>query len=263
MLSDLSDVRASIVQRLDREGIPVIGIPLLPLSDGYYFTANTWQRAEAKYEEWKSWTAAHGRYWQAVGLDIAPDAQFYLQIVNNPWDFLPMMSFRLFDADRVRRARSAYTALVARIHADGYRVENYQFPLIADERWAGSTLLQRLMGRVDVRTDREVWMLYTSVLPLVGPGLLWTYAAEAEVVGIGNTGGGPDIPEHPQVPALNWEAFSGDLRLARRRRDTLLIHSLEGCVEQGFLARLRNFDWDRTSGRRRELAVTMTRRQAC
>lgn len=40
--------------------------------------------------------------------------------------------------------RTAYEALVARIHADGYRVENYQFPLIADERRAGSTLLQGL-----------------------------------------------------------------------------------------------------------------------
>ena len=94
-------------------------------------------------------------------------------------------------------------------------VENYQFPLIADERWAGATLLQRLFGLVDPRTDREVWMLYTSVLPVVGPGLLWIYAAEAEAVGVGSTGGGPDIPGHPQVPALDWDAFSRDLRLAR------------------------------------------------
>lgn len=58
-------------------------------------------------------------------------------------------------------------------------------------------------------------MLYTSVLPVVGPGLLWIYAAEAEAVGVGSTGGGPDIPGHPQVPALDWDAFSRDLRLAR------------------------------------------------
>src|ERR671933_548582 len=80
----------------------------------------------------------------------------------NPWGRFSLLLPRLFDAGRPRRARAPYTDLVERIRADGYPVENYQFPLIADERWAGSTLLQRLMGLVDLRTDREVWMLYTS-----------------------------------------------------------------------------------------------------
>jgi hypothetical protein len=116
--------------------------------------------------------------------------------------------------------------------------------LIADERRAGSTLLERLMGLVDVRTDREVWMLYTSVFPSsIGPGLLWSYGPEAQAIGVGSTGGGPDIPGHPQVPALDWEELARDLRLARHWSDALLIHSLEGCVRQGLLERLRSFDW--------------------
>jgi hypothetical protein len=40
------------------------------------------------------------------------------------------------------RARAAYRALVEQIRADGWQVENYQFPLIADERQTGSTLLR-------------------------------------------------------------------------------------------------------------------------
>lgn len=165
--------------------------------------------------------------------------------MDNPWRLPALLLPRLRDRERPGRARAAYTALVERIHADGYRVENYQFPLIADERWATSTLLQRLLGLVDVRTDREVWMLYTSVFPgSIGPGLLWTYGPEAPAVGVGSTGGGPDIPGHPEVPALDWEAFARDLRLARRWSDDLLIHSLEGCVRQGLLERLRSFDWN-------------------
>jgi hypothetical protein len=244
MLSDLTDERAAVVRRLNSEGIPIVGIPLVPLEDGYYFTIDNAERAEASYQEWKAWTAQHGLQWEGVGLDIEPDAHFYLQIMSNPWGLLPMLLPRLFDARRPRRAKAAYTALVARIHGDGYRVENYQFPLIEDERWARSSLLQRLMGLVDLKTDREVWMLYTSVLPVIGPGLLWTYAAEAEAVGVGSTGGGPDIPGHPRVPTLDWEGFSRDLRLARHHCDNLLIHSLEGCVEQRFLNRLRTFDWE-------------------
>ena len=179
-------------------------------------------------------------------MDIEPDAQVYLQLMRNRWGLLPMLVPRFFDHERPRRAKAAYTALVVRIRRDGHDVENYQFPLIADERRVGSTLLQRLLGLVDVRTDREVWMLYTSVLPVIGPGLLWVYAPEAEAIGVGSTGGGPDISGHPQVPALDWAGLSRDLRLARQWCDELLIHSLEGCVEQGFLSRLRTFDWDQT-----------------
>lgn len=57
------------------------------------------------------------------------------------------------------------------IPADGWPVENYQFPLIADERQARSTLLQRL-ALVDAATGREVWMLYSSFMRTLGPRLI-------------------------------------------------------------------------------------------
>jgi hypothetical protein len=41
--------------------------------------------------------------------------------------------------------------------------------------------------------------------------------------------------------------LSRDLRLARRWCDDLLVHSLEGCVQQGVLSRLRTFDWAQTA----------------
>ncbi len=244
MLSDLSVERAAVVRQLNAAGIPVVAIPLVSLEEGYYFTADNADRATARFEEWKAWTAEHKLVWARVGLDIEPEARFYLQLMDNPWGLLPMLFSRVRDKQRPLRARAAYAELVERIHRDGYTVENYQFPLLADERWAGSTLLQRLFGLVDVRTDDEVWMLYTSVLPGIGSGLLWSYAPEAQAVAVGSTGGGPDIPGHPTVPALNWDAFARDLRLARRWCDDLYIHSLEGCVRQVFLSQLRTFEWD-------------------
>jgi hypothetical protein len=244
MLSDLSPERAAIVKQLNAAGVPVVAVPLLPLEGGYYFTADNASEAAARYDDWKAWTAQHGLVWERVGLDIEPDARIYQQIMDNPWGLVPLLLPRLWDTDRPRRAQAAYATLIERIHADGFPIENYQFPLIADERWAGTTLLQRLLGLVEVRTDREVWMLYTSVFGSIGPGILWTYAPEAAAIGVGSTGGGPDIPGHPQVPALDWEAFARDLRMARQWCDNLLIHSLEGCVRQGFLTRLRSFDWE-------------------
>ena len=45
------------------------------------------------------------------------------------------------------------------------------------------------------------------------------------------------------MPTQTWEEFSRDLRLARHFTDQVYVHSLEGCVWQGFLSRLRTFDW--------------------
>jgi hypothetical protein len=242
MCSDFSDERAGVVRRLNAAGVPVVGIPLLPLAEGYYFTTDNAGHAAGSYRQFMAWTRRHGLVWDGVGLDIEPDARIFLQIAKNPWGLVPMLVPRLADRARPARSRAAYRALVEQIHADGWRVENYQFPLIADERQAGSTVLQRL-ALVDVATDREVWMLYSSFLRALGPGLIWAYGPEAAAIAVGTTGGGPDIPGSPQMPTLNWEELAGDLRLARHFCDQILIHSLEGCVWQGSLPRLRSFEW--------------------
>jgi LPS sulfotransferase NodH len=137
-----------------------VAVPLLPAEEGYYFTPENTQRAAERYDEWRTWTAQHGLVWEGVGLDIEPEARFYQQIMDNPWGLVPMLLPRLADSERPRRAKASYTALIDRIHADGYSVENYQFPLIADERRTGSTLLQRLLTRrgfaVDLAVDGQM-----------------------------------------------------------------------------------------------------------
>jgi hypothetical protein len=244
MVSDHDPRRAEVVQRLNRAGVPVVGIPLFPVEEGYYFTADNSPHAEDRYEQWKAWSQQHGLVWDGVGLDIEPEARFYQQIIDDPRGLPRLLAPRLLDRERPRRARADYQALIDRIRRDGWSVENYQFPLLAEERRAGSTLLQRLLGLVDVRTDREVWMLYTSVFPgSLGPALLWSYGPEAQAIAVGTTGGGPDLPGHPQLPYLSWEQFARDLRLARHWSDAIVVHSLEGCVWHGYLSRLRAFDW--------------------
>jgi hypothetical protein len=247
MCSDFSDERAGVVRQLNAAGVPVTGIPLLPLADGYYFTADNAGQAAGRYQQWVAWTRRHELVWDSVGLDIEPDARTYLQIMNGPWGLLPMLAPRLLDRARPARAKAAYQELVEQIHTDGWQVENYQFPLIADERQAGSALLQRL-ALVDAATDREVWMLYSSFLRALGPGLIWAYGPQAQAIAVGTTGGGPDIPGSPQMPSLTWEQLAGDLRLARHFCDRILIHSLEGCVWQGILPRLRSFEWADADG---------------
>lgn len=243
-VSDFSDERAGVVRQLNDAGIPVVGIPLFPESEGYYFTVENAERAEERYEQWKDWSAAHELRWDWVGLDIEPAAKYYEQLMRDLRRLRAMLLPRLRDRERPAQVRAIYTRLVERIHRDGWQVEKYQFPFLADERKTQSDFLQRLLGLVDVPTDREVWMLYNSFLRRLGPGVLWAYGSEAEAIAVGTTGGGPDVEGHPQMPALSWEEFARDLRLARHFTDQIYVHSLEGCVWQGFLPRLRAFEWD-------------------
>jgi len=60
---------------------------------------------------------------------------------------------------------------------------------------------------------------------------------------IGSTGGGVDIGLVDMRP-LDWEELSRDLRLAWYWCEDLYIFSLEGCVRQGYMGRLKGFQWD-------------------
>jgi len=241
---DLSPERAAVVRRLNEAGVPVIAWLLLPREHGYWCNLGNVPQAIARYLDFKVWTAQHGLRWAGVGLDIEPDIGEIQQLLTNRWRLLPTLLRRAFDRERLRRAQAEYNALVVQMRADGYRVESYQFPFIVDERWAGSTLLQRVAGLVDISADREVLMLYSSFLRPRGPGILWSYAPDAQSVGLGSTGGGVQIEGIGDVPPLDWEEFCRDLRLARRWSDDIHVFSLEGYVHQGFLTRLKAFDWD-------------------
>ncbi len=199
MLSDYSAERAQVIQQLNQAGIPVVAIPLVPAEDGYYFTADNLPQAQLSYERWKAWTAQHGLIWDGVGLDIEPEGNLFQQLIDNPWRLPAMLLPRLFDTQRPPRARRAYTELVERIRRDGWAVENYQFPLIADERRAGSTLLQRLLGMVDVATDREVWMLYNSFPPW-GRGCYGAMARRRPRSRWGRPGAAPMSPATRRCP---------------------------------------------------------------
>jgi hypothetical protein len=240
---DFSAERASVVRRLNAAGVPVVGWQLLPQAEGYWFHLGNAPQAAARYGGFLAWTREHGLRWDGVGLDIEPDLQDLRRLFDGRApELLRALPGRLGGA-RLRQAREAYAALVARIRADGYRVDSYQLPFLMDEREAGSTLVQRLTGVLDLPVDREVLMLYTSFVRPHGPGLLWSYAQRARAIAVGSTGGGVELPEGIDSTPLNWEELSRDLRLAARWTRDLSVFSLEGCVRQGFLARLRSLDW--------------------
>jgi len=204
---DLSPERASVVQRLNEAGVPVVAWLLLPKSQGYWFNADNGSKAVVRYAAFQQWTAQHGLVWDGIGVDIEPDIQVMESLVSgNVAEVLPRLLRNAFDRARVARAQAIYTTLITQMGIDGYRVESYQFPFIVDERLAGSRLLQRLLGIVDVPSDREVLMVYTSFMRSAGPGLLWSYGRDAQAFGggiaVGSTGGGVEIDQPPALTCL-------------------------------------------------------------
>jgi hypothetical protein len=161
-LPDLSAERAALVQKLNRTGIPVTAGLALPGEPGYYLNADNSPAAAARFREFDSWTKTYGLHWAGIGLDIEPRIQDFDAVRSGSKRHLSrMLLARYFEGGRVQRARVSYAGLIRQMQADGYAVETYQFPFIADERKVHSTLLERLAGVVDVRGDREALMVNT------------------------------------------------------------------------------------------------------
>lgn len=243
---DFSDARAKLVKRLNQAGVPVIAWLLLPEEEGYWFNIDNHDKAAARYVEFKAWTTQHELEWAGVGLDIEMDINEMRAIISGEEGRgLARRLWRKFtDKQRVAGARRSYQALIDLIHTEGYPVESYHLPVITDERRARATVLQRTLGLVDLETEREVLMVYTSFLRPHGDAALWSYAPEADAVGVGVTGGGVDLPGGTTPEPLTWAEFTRDLRLCVMQGKPIHIFSLEGCVEQGFLSRLTTFDWE-------------------
>ena len=132
--------------------------------------------------------------------------------------------------------------LSGRIRADGYKLEIYQVPLVVDDRLAKSRIIHRLLGIVDIKADLDVLCLYSSVLRPWGTGIIWSYGKNCRAIGVGSSGD-IGISEFDHQPS-NWDELKHDLLLAWGCTNTIYIHTLEGCYQQGFLRRLSNFEWD-------------------
>jgi hypothetical protein len=241
---DLSPERASIVQNLNKAGIPVTAWLLLPKDQGYWFNSLNAAQAARRYADFQAWTAQSDLHWSAVGIDIEPDINEMKALAKEQPDILPKLLRRIFDQQSLLRAEMAYASLVNCIQTDGYQVESYHFPFIIDERKTSSTLLKRLGGLVDFHANREVLMLYSSFFRPSGDGLLWSYGPQADSIGIGSTGGGVDVEGVIDTPPLTWAELTRDLRLAYHLKKPVHIFCLEGCIQEGYLTRLRTFDWE-------------------
>ena len=234
-LRDLSDARAQVIRQLTSEGISVGAWVLVPREQGYFAHAGNAPQIAERCEQVLAFASDHGLRFEAIGLDFEPPLEELDALLVRPLSTLWRWKRRSADHQRVAKARREYAELISRLRAAGQRVESYQFPTVLDDRAQAKTFWQRFAGAMDVEVDREVVMLYSS---LVGRAVFESFGPHARAIGIGSTGGGVD-----PLPKLDWGRFVTDLRLAASWCDDVSIFSLEGCVSQGFLPRLLELDW--------------------
>jgi hypothetical protein len=240
-IMDLTDERAEIITRLTDNGIPVVAWLLLPEEQGYWFHAGNGDKAIQRYKDTKQWADAHGLKFKGFGLDLELDINDVTLGRKSPGKLAWKMYKRLYDKSIVEEGRKKYEALIAMIKADGYMVESYYASFVKDEVKLNNTSLQQISQFLDVKTDREIPMLYSSFLGNPD-GLMKIYGMDvnAKYVGIGSTGGGID----PSLPSLSYDELVHDMNIASKFAEELHIFSLEGCIEKGYLEKLVSHKYD-------------------
>ncbi len=242
-LEDLSPERAKMVQRLNAAGVSMMAWIVLPKEQGYYVNASNAPQTKARFEEFDRWTQQYGLRWEEIGLDIEPTLNEYSTLMGHKGKLISLALRRALDSGRVYRARDAYAALIREMQSRGYKVQTHQLMFIVNERNAHTTLLERIFGLVDVHSDREVLMLYTNFTRQLGAGLIWQYGPVAQTIAVGSTATSGDAATDAKKPPLNWEEFSRDLLVAHHFSPVIGVYSLEGCVRQGFIPKLKTMDW--------------------
>jgi hypothetical protein len=232
---DLSPDRAQIVQRLNEAGIPVVAGLELPGDQGYYMNSGNAPQAAARFVAFQRWTTQYGLRWSAVGLDIEPDIRLFDDLQHHRLRLASSLLVHYFAFAQARQAREAYSSLIYRIQSQGYKVLTYQLPLIVAERRAHLTLLERLLGIVDVRGDDEVIMIFSGLNQAIGSAMIWTLGPDSQSIAVLGT----DAPGRP----LSWSDFSRDLIVASHFSHVVGIYNLEGAARLGFLSRLETMDW--------------------
>lgn len=239
-LIDLSAERAGIVRALTDAGVPVTAWLVLDELDGYWLTLDNVQLARDRWRQIRAWAQRERLQFARIGLDIEAPHDDAVGLVEAPLLTIARLVWLRRTRQQWREAMADLHRLVREIREDSGEIETYQFPFIADERAARSTLLQRVLGVADVRVDREVLMLYRSALPAPwGDTLIDAYGARAQAIAVGITGGGVAALEANFAPRqLDLQATLDELARARRHTRQLYVFSLEGCVTQGWLAEL-------------------------
>ena len=244
-ISDFSPERAQIVQTLNRANIPVIAWLVLAPEQGLYLNADNEPAAAARFAEFEKWTAQYQLKWVKIGLDIEPNFQQLGEWSRgHKLRVLSTVVRNYCDFGRLRRAQNSYASLIAHMREHGYVVQTHQLMFLADERRSNTTVLERVFGIVNVASDDEVLMIYSSFNHEAGGALAYTYGPQAHSIAVGSTAASGDPAADAKYPPLNLTETLRDLRVASSFSREVGVYNLEGSLRQGMIPDLKAMRWD-------------------
>lgn len=241
---DLTPQRVMVLKSLNKANIPVVAWLLLPEEKGYWFHSGNGDMAIERYKEIKEWAVENQIEFSGIGLDLELDMNDMKMLQSNPLKLLSRLPGRLYDKSEIETGSRKYAELIATIKKDGFKVESYYASFIKDETALQNTSIQQLTKFLDIKTDKEIPMLYSSFMGNAD-GLLKIYGLDVGLkqVAIGSTGGGVDTT----LPILTYEELVHDLNMASKFADEIHIFSLEGCVQHGYLKKLLEYKYNPTN----------------
>jgi hypothetical protein len=245
-LAQLGDAWIAAARLLNQRGIGVVaGLSLAP-EEGFGFNLQNYPLAPTCYQSFLAWAREHDLRFEAVGLSIEPPLEDVAPDQRRGPRALLRRVWLARENVLYPAAQAAYNELSITIRLDGYELHTYQMPVIADDRRAGTTLIQRALDIIDLPSDLDVLMCSSSV-PIelfgydLGGALIASYGANADAIGVGSIGeGDPTTDRHTPLP---WAALRRDLLLAAQRADTIYIYSLEDCVARNLLPQIASLEW--------------------
>ena len=246
-LAQLDDSAAAAARLLNQHSVGVIACLRLSPEEGFTFNLQNYPLALGCYQDFHTWAGRQGLRFEAIGMSIEPPLQDVAEARQRRASALARRFWMARENILYPSAQLAYSELVVVMHLDGYEVHTFQMPVIADDRRAGTTLIQRALDIVDLAADLDVLMCASSV-PIdllgndLGGALIASYGANADAISVGSIDDGdPDIEGRSLLP---WPALRRDLLLAAHYTDTIYLHSLEDCVARELLPKITTLDWE-------------------
>jgi hypothetical protein len=248
-LIDMSPERVSALLKLQNAQIPIHAWLMLTKEDGYWANNENYKAFQKRYSVFADWSAKEGIKWKSVGLTMLPqrsDGNFLIESqksLNGKWDFSKIMIARLLDWDgEFDEAKAAYEDIVRTIKSDGYAVEIYQLPMQMDEALAETTAFQKMAGIINLKGDEQFTIIhrrltgdYPKILAFID-----AYGKSSDGVVLGHTSSQRPLNFRENDVVLNWQELSRCLLYAQKERITIHISTLEGCIEQGILPKMRD-----------------------
>lgn len=241
-ITDVSDSRAKVVQRLNEAGIPVTAWLLLPKKDGYWLNASKGEKASKRYREFSTWTKNNKLKWERIGFSFEPEA-YDSKITSRSYVSIAQVFFkRLLKNNSQELAKSEYPAVLGSIKNDGYRIETYISPYEYDANVTECNSWYNINGTFLPPSHEEIPIFFNhygaSDKHALAQHIVYGRQNHAKTVLIGSMNPNKPLSKIENAHPLNLEQIYHHLQVAQPRGVNIAIYGLEGAIKQGILEKL-------------------------